>query len=145
MAELWLLSNCSRLPRLIGLSAASDMILTGYERSWPLTSPSQILTKTPYSREVKAEEAKNMNLVNYLVQRKQGEKDAAFHKALEVARLITSHPEVCMRNDRSSMLENAYNQEEKGLLEKEFAYGLNTLNDPSFGKAVQAFVNKAKM
>ena len=86
-----------------------------------------------------------MNLVNYLVQQKKGEHDAAFHKALEIARLIASHPQVCLRNDRSSMLENAYSQGEKVLLKKEFAYGLDTLNNPSFGEAVQAFVTKARI
>ena len=97
------------------------------------------------SREVNAEEAKSLSLVNYLVRRIDGGADAAFQKSLEVAILIASHPQRCMRNDRLSMLNNAYGQSKKQLMQDEFACGLDTLDDPSFGMAVQAFVNKPKL
>lgn len=97
------------------------------------------------SREVTAEEAKSMNLVNYLVRSEEGGQNTVFSKALDLARLLASHPQTCMRTDRSSMLENAYAQDQRALLQREFTYGLDTLNDPSFGRAVQAFITKAKM
>lgn len=97
------------------------------------------------SREVSAEEAKHLNLVNYLVKRGTSSPDAAFDKALEVAKTIASHPQACLRNDRSSMLRNAYGQSELVLLKEEFEYGMRSLNDKTFGTAVEAFVNKSKL
>ncbi|KAB8343141.1 hypothetical protein FH972_022732 [Carpinus fangiana] len=110
-----------RLPRLIGLSAASDMILTG--------------------REVDAQEAKNMNLVNYFVE----SADGVFEKALEIARTLDSHPQRCMRNDRLSMIKSAYGLSTEALLKQEFAYGMDTLNSAEFGGAVEAFVTRSKI
>lgn len=66
-----------RLPRLIGLSRALDLILTG--------------------RPVKADEALAMGLVNRVV--KKGEARAA---AEALARDIASFPQRCMRADRTS-------------------------------------------
>lgn len=86
-----------------------------------------------------------MSLVNYLVQQGEDSPDAAFQKSLQIAQLLASHPQRCMRNDRLSMLNNAYGQSWKGLMQDEFAYGLNTLNHSSFGEAVQTFVNRSKL
>jgi enoyl-CoA hydratase len=69
-----------RLPRLIGQSRALDMILTG--------------------RGVSGEEALQMGLANRLT-----EPGAALDGALELARLIASHPQGCMRSDRLSVYE----------------------------------------
>lgn len=66
-----------RLPRLIGMSRALDLILTG--------------------RPLKAEEALNMGLANRVV--KKGE---ALDAALALAREIADFPQACMRADRMS-------------------------------------------
>ncbi len=69
-----------RLPRLIGHSNAMDMILTG--------------------RPVDAQEAKIMGLANRVVP--DGESLAA---AIAIARDIARFPQLCMRNDRRSAIE----------------------------------------
>jgi len=69
-----------RLPRLIGHSRAMDLILTG--------------------RPVDAHEAHAMGLANRVVP--QGQALAA---ALELARQLSGFPQLCMRNDRLSALE----------------------------------------
>ncbi len=90
-----------RLPRLIGLSRALDLILTG--------------------RPVGAEEALQMGLVNRVVPKGQA-RAAAIELAQELARL----PQVCLRNDRLS----AYEQFDLSLdaaLANEFKHGLTSL------------------
>jgi len=69
-----------RLPRLIGQSRATDLILTG--------------------RGVGAEEAERIGLVNRVVP--DGE---ALRAAVDLATEIGGYPQVCMRNDRMSLLE----------------------------------------
>lgn len=69
-----------RLPRLIGQSNALDMILTG--------------------RPVGAEEARAMGLANRVVP-SGGARDAA----VELAREIGRYPQLCMRNDRRSAMD----------------------------------------
>ncbi|MFB6264507.1 MAG: crotonase/enoyl-CoA hydratase family protein, partial [Bradymonadaceae bacterium] len=71
-----------RLPRLIGQSRALDLILTG--------------------RGVDAEEARQMGLVNRVVE--SGEARA---EAEELAQTIAEYPQTCMRNDRRSVYEQA--------------------------------------
>lgn len=66
-----------RLPRLIGHSRASDLILTG--------------------REVSAQEAFDIGLVNRLA-----DKQTALQLAIELAEQIASFPQTCMRNDKLS-------------------------------------------
>ncbi len=90
-----------RLPRLIGLSRALDMILTG--------------------RPVGAEEALQMGLVNRVVPKGQA-RAAAIELAQELARL----PQACMRNDRLSAYEQ-FDLSFDEALANEFKYGLASL------------------
>lgn len=69
-----------RLPRLIGLSRAMDMILTG--------------------RPVNAEEAERIGLANRVVPR-----GTARQAAVELAQQIAAFPQTCMRRDRLSAIE----------------------------------------
>ncbi|XP_072027979.1 probable enoyl-CoA hydratase [Amphiura filiformis] len=72
-----------RLPKLIGISRALDMILTG--------------------RPVGAEEALQFGLVNRIVPDGQG-----LEKSIELAKEIASFPEMCMLADRRSAIYNTY-------------------------------------
>ncbi len=90
-----------RLPRIIGMGNAMDMILTG--------------------RPVDAAEAKTMHLVNRLVP--CGE---ALSEALKLADQIAAFPQTCMRGDRQS----AYQQwtlDEPQAMANEFSHGMRTL------------------
>jgi enoyl-CoA hydratase len=69
-----------RLPRLIGASRAMDLILTG--------------------RPVAAQEAHDIGLANYLAP-----KGGALDRALEIAAQLSAFPQLCMRNDRLSVIE----------------------------------------
>ena len=92
-----------RLPRLIGLSRALDLILTG--------------------RPVDAKEALSIGLVNRVVR-----KGAAREAAEELAREIAEFPQVCMRGDRMS----AYQQFDLSFEEamaNEFKHGLSALKE----------------
>jgi enoyl-CoA hydratase len=90
-----------RLPRLIGLSRALDLILTG--------------------RPVKADEALEIGLANRVVP-----KGSAREEAEKLAREIAAFPQICMREDRLS----AYQQFDLSLTEalaNEFNHGLKSL------------------
>jgi len=90
-----------RLPRLIGHSRAMDLILTG--------------------REVDALEAERIGLVNRVV-----EKGQALSSALALAEQLVSLPQVCLRNDRLSALEQ-WDLSEEQATKNEMHYGLKTL------------------
>jgi enoyl-CoA hydratase len=90
-----------RLPRLIGLGRALDLILTG--------------------RPVIAREALQMGLVSRVVA-----KGAAREEAEKLAREIAAFPQICMREDRMS----AYEQFDLSLIDalrNEFDHGLKSL------------------
>lgn len=100
------------------------------------------------SRSIPAKEAQRLNLVNYLAEGKvaaNSNETPAFKKAIELAQLIASHPQTCMRNDRLSMLKSSYFPAELQLMKDEFALGMRTLEAKDFGRAVQAFVMKSHL
>jgi len=90
-----------RLPRLVGLSRAMDLVLTG--------------------RAVSADEALSMGLVNRVTP--VGE---ALAQAKQLARALSAFPNVCLKNDRLSMLESL-DLPEKEAMRNEVRRGLQTL------------------
>lgn len=90
-----------RLPRLIGQSRAMDMILTG--------------------RAVEADEALQIGLAN-----RTCAPGKALETALELAEQIASFPQLCLRHDRQSVLEQ-WSLNEAGALLNETRLGLQTL------------------
>ena len=96
-----------RLPRLIGMSHAMDMILTG--------------------RPVGSREALAMGLVNRVVP--DGESLAA---AKALARELAAFPRTCMREDRLSLLEQDGLDEGRALA-NEFDHGLRSLAEGQAG------------
>jgi enoyl-CoA hydratase len=90
-----------RLPRLIGMSRALDMILTG--------------------RPVGAQEALEMGLINRVV-----EKGKAREAAEELAAQLTEFPQTCMRNDREALYRGIGMTFAAGL-EMEYKLGIKTL------------------
>jgi enoyl-CoA hydratase len=102
-----------RLPRLIGLSRAMDLVLTG--------------------RPVPGDEALSMGLVNRVVP--TGE---ALGEATRLARTLSALPQACLRNDRLSMLESLDLSEEAGL-RNEVRRGLATLASGETAEGAQRF------
>jgi enoyl-CoA hydratase len=90
-----------RLPRMIGLSRALDLILTG--------------------RPVESEEALQMGLVNRVVP--QGK---ARETALKLAHRIAAFPQACLRGDRMSAIEQ-FDLPFKQAIVNEFKQGLQSL------------------
>jgi len=102
-----------RLPRLIGLSRAMDMILTG--------------------RPVNAEEALAWGLANRVV-----DIGRARIEAEKLAREIAAFPITCMRNDRISAYEQ-FGLDIKDAMVNEFEYGLKTLESGEYMEGSQDF------
>lgn len=100
-----------RLPRLIGLSRALDIILTG--------------------RPVEAPEALQMGLVNRVVP-----KGRALEAARELAHRIAAFPQECMRGDRMSAIEQQGMTFGEAMA-NEFNHGLVSLADESVAGAIQ--------
>jgi enoyl-CoA hydratase len=96
-----------RLPRLIGLSRAMDLILTG--------------------RAVDAQEALSIGLANRVVE--AGQSLAA---AQELAAELARFPQTCLRQDRLSALEQPA-MSERHALANELAHGLRSLADSGEG------------
>ncbi len=90
-----------RLPRIVGLSRALDLILTG--------------------REVIAGEGKQIGLVDRLVP-----VGATRQEAEALAHQIASYPQVCMRNDRLSVYESIGVSTEEAM-SNEFLRGMNSI------------------
>ena len=102
-----------RLPRLIGLGRALDLILTG--------------------RPVGAPEALAMGLVDRVVPPGQA-RAAAEALAADLAAL----PQACLRSDRASALD-AVSLTDTDAMANEFARGLQVLSAPGFAEGVQRF------
>jgi enoyl-CoA hydratase len=96
-----------RLPRLIGVSRAMDMVLTG--------------------RGVAAREALDMGLVNRVVP-----DGSSRFAAEELARELAGFPQRCLREDRLSLLEGE-GLDEPAALANEFRHGLRSLEDVQAG------------
>lgn len=102
-----------RLPRLIGLSRAMDMILTG--------------------RPVEAEEALSFGLANRVVK-----KGTAREVAEDLAESIASFPELCMLSDRKSAYEQIEFSFEEAM-KNEFRMGLDTIMSGETRKGAERF------
>ena len=100
-----------RLPRLIGLSRALDLILTG--------------------RPVGAQEALQMGLVNRVVPKGKARKAAQ-----EMAHQMADFPQICLRNDRLSAIEQ-FNMTFEDAMANEFKRGLASLEMESVAGATQ--------
>jgi enoyl-CoA hydratase len=103
-----------RLPRIVGLGRALDMILTG--------------------RAVGADEALAMGLANRVV-----EDGAARAEAEALARSIAAFPQTCLRNDRLSAYE-AGGRDLEAALARELELGVDTLSSGETVAGAQAFV-----
>ncbi|UZJ52214.1 hypothetical protein CBS101457_001534 [Exobasidium rhododendri] len=118
-----------RLPKLLGLSRAQDLMLTG--------------------RLVDAQEGEKMGLLNIVVNAKED----VFEAALKVARLLCQHPQQCMRGDHLSARSLPFNHgsqvgtgrwnvqgEERKAMQLEFEHGRNSLLH--LGQALEDFLSK---
>jgi len=113
-----LIDGCTiRLPRLIGLSKALDMILTG--------------------RPVPAEEAFQMGLANRLVDVGQSRPEAE-----KLARILAKFPQTCLKEDRLSAYEQ-YGMPLKEALQNEFQHGLKVVQSNEIFEGATRFVKGA--
>ena len=102
-----------RLPRIIGLSRALDMILTG--------------------RPITAEEAYSWGIANRIVDNGPSRQEAE-----KLARQIAKFPKICIRNDRLSTYEQSGLSLEDAMV-KEFEYGLKTIESGEYLEGSKAF------
>jgi len=102
-----------RLPRLVGMGRALDMILTG--------------------RPVPAAEALQIGLVNRVVP--DGRARGA---AEELARELAALPQACLRSDRLSALEGVSLSDEEAIA-NEFRHGMTVLGRPAAAEGVGRF------
>lgn len=102
-----------RLPQIIGLGRALDLILT--------------------ARAVPAAEALNMGLVNEVVAPGQ-----SLSRAIEIGQLIASFPQFCLRNDRQAVYRGLGQELAEGL-RLEAALGLQTLRSGEARAGAQQF------
>lgn len=103
-----------RLPRLIGLSRALDMILTG--------------------RPVGAEEAYAWGLANRVVADGTSREEAE-----KLAAQLAEFPQVCMRHDRLSAYEQ-FSLPFPAAIQNELSHGMEALRSPELGEALAKFM-----
>lgn len=104
-----------RLPRVVGLGRALDLILTG--------------------REIGAEEALQWGLVNRVA-----EEGKTVEDAVKLAKLVASHPEACMLTDRESTYYSLDHTEEES-----FAHEFNSTKVLAESiKGAQKFIKSQK-
>jgi enoyl-CoA hydratase len=106
-----------RLPRLIGLSRALDLILTG--------------------RQIDALEAERMGLANRVV-----DDGDALEAAKTLAHALSALPQDCMRNDRASAYEEAGRSLDDAMA-NELAHGMRSLESPELFDALMKFMSGA--
>jgi enoyl-CoA hydratase len=92
-----------RLPKLIGMSRAMDLILTG--------------------RALSGKEGYKIGLINRLVKTRE----QVMPKAIELAKELCQLPQTCLRNDRMSLINNVFNMNYEQLIKNEFKFGLNSI------------------
>lgn len=101
-----------------------------------------------FSRVISAEEAERFGLVNTLVP--SSDPAEVLAASLELARLLCSHPQECMRGDRLSVLSQAAASEghanvsgaEREAMQLEFEHGIRSLQH--LGPALEAFIQRDK-
>ncbi len=103
-----------RLPRMIGVSRALDIILTG--------------------RPVRSEEALAIGLANRVV-----EDGTSRQEAEELAEVLCAFPQTCLRQDRLSAHEQ-FDLDFNGAIKNEFSHGLKVLSSPEFSQGVEPFI-----
>jgi enoyl-CoA hydratase len=106
-----------RLPRLIGMSRAMDLVLTG--------------------RAVNAREAWTMGLVNRVVP--TGD---ALKASIELAQQLAALPQTCLRNDRLSLIESL-DLSEAEAMENEARRGQATIASGELAAGASRFANGA--
>jgi len=102
-----------RLPQVVGLGRALDLILTG--------------------RGVPAPEAAQMGLVNRVVPR-----GGARAAAEQLAHEISAFPQACLRSDRMSALQSSGSETEAAMA-NEFRHGMTTLAAPEIADGMTRF------
>ena len=107
-----------RLPRIIGLGRALDLILTG--------------------RDVTAAEALHMGLANYVV--KPGQ---ARQKAEQIATQIAAFPQLCVQNDRQAVYQGLDLALDQGMA-REFSLGMDVLESGESQQGARRFVDRRK-
>jgi enoyl-CoA hydratase len=105
-----------RLPRIVGLGRALDLVLTG--------------------RQIDAEEAFTMGLVNRVV-----DDGSALATAVELAQQIASFPWRCVESDRMCIYEGL-GVPLADALENEDRRGREVIFDPGFAAGVERFTNR---
>ncbi|MFW9773385.1 MAG: crotonase/enoyl-CoA hydratase family protein [Candidatus Thorarchaeota archaeon] len=103
-----------RLPRLIGLSRALDMILTG--------------------RPITAQEAYEWGLANRIVEDGKSRSEAE-----RIAKDTADFPQICLKNDRISAYEQ-FGMNIKSAIQNEFTHGLKTLESGEYLRGSNEFV-----
>jgi len=106
-----------RLARLIGQSRAMDLVLTGR----PVTANEALAFGIPFHLFLCSCSSDALGLANRVVPN-----GTAIEAAQALANEIAQFPQLCMRNDRLSMLDS-HGLNEKEALRTEFKYGLQVL------------------